>query len=382
MPPMTSMPECLPRSQEHPDKGPARRITHVVGEAVRGGCETNCAVVIRNSPGVQHRVIVLGSPGPMSSVWEGLGARVEHLDCLRLGWLAFGRKIRDALAGGDPDGAILWAGIRVPLVLLQLSCPAVVYAGNPFGRSWRLRAFFLGASIARRPRGPVTLFACSEHVARSCRQAPYFRRLPLRVCLNPVEIPRENRHTPRELDPSRPARIGMVARLDPIKDHATVLKAVAQILNIWPMLRLGLAGDGVLRAELEAQAATLGISGSVDFLGSIGDVGEFLDSLDVFVYSTTSAEGMGSALAEALARGLPCVVSDLPVMREVVGESEAAARTVPPGRPDDLAQAIEQLLSGCSERRELSKRAFDRAVRVFDARRITGAYMEALGAVP
>jgi glycosyltransferase involved in cell wall biosynthesis len=381
MPSMTSMPERLPQSQERPAKEPARRITHVVGEAVRGGCETNCAVVIRNSPAIRHRVIVLGSPGPMSSVWEALGAQVEHLDCLGLGWLAFGRQIRGALAAGDPDGAILWAGIRVPLVLSQLSCPAVVYAGNPFGRSWRLRALLLGASIARWPRGPATLFACSEHVARSCRRTPYFRRLPLRVCLNPVEVPGENRHTARELDPSTPARIGMVARLDPIKDHSTVLRAVAQVLRHWPMLRLALAGDGVLRAELEAEAATLGISDSVDFLGSIGDVGEFLDSLDLFVYSTTSAEGMGSALAEALARGLPCVVSDLPVMREVVGESDAAARTVPPGRPDDLAQAIEQLLIGRSERRELSKKAFDRAARVFDARRITGAYMEALGAV-
>jgi glycosyltransferase involved in cell wall biosynthesis len=317
----------------------------------------------------------------MSSVWEALGAEVEHMDCLRLGWVAFGRRIHDVLAQGDPDGVILWAGIRVPLILSQIRCPAVVYAGNPFGRSWRLRALFLGASIVSRPRGMVTLFACSEHVARSCRATPYFRRLPLRVCLNPVEVARENRHAARDLDPSMPARIGMVARLDPIKDHATVLRATALVLKRWPLLRLGLAGDGMLRAELEALAKTLGIAGSVDFLGSIGHVREFLDSLDAFVYSTTSSEGMGSALVEAFAVGLPCVVSDLPIMREVVGAPEPVARMVRPADPEGLARAIEEVLISRSERRELSTHAYERAASVFDARRITGAYMDALGAV-
>jgi glycosyltransferase involved in cell wall biosynthesis len=114
--------------------------------------------------------------------------------------------------------------------------------------------------------------------------------------------------------------IGMVARLDPIKDHATLLRAFARLINAHPdtALELRLVGEGPLREALEKQASVLGIIGRVRFLGNCSDVPEQLGALDLFVLSTTRDEGFGIVLIEALSAGLPVIASDVPACREVL----------------------------------------------------------------
>jgi glycosyltransferase involved in cell wall biosynthesis len=199
--------------------------------------------------------------------------------------------------------------------------------------------------------------------------------------LNPIAVPALNEHVARPLDPSMSVRIGMVARLDPIKDHATVLRAFALVKASWPHAELHFAGDGSERRALESLAKELKVADSVVFLGSISDVPGFLRSLDLFVYGTTDAEGMGSALAEAVSYGLPCVVTDLAVMREVVGD-ESLARLCPPRDSKAFARAMVGLLADQPARALLSQRSYERAKRVFDARTITGDYLRLLGLSP
>jgi len=282
------------------------------------------------------------------------------------------------------DAVILWAGIRVPLLLGGLPkplCPVVIYGGNPFHHGRWVRLVSRLAEWFSPVHKSVKIIGCSEHVSRTLARAPYYRHYPVCTLFNPIDVPETNPYEARNLTPTGVLRIGMVARLDPIKDHATVLRAFSRLRARWPQARLELAGEGALRSSLETLARELHLEGSVVFHGSIGDVPGFLKSLDLFVYSTTEEEGMGSALAEALAYGLPCVVSALPVMREVVGEPPAATMAVA-GSPEAFGEAMEIMLIDDEARRRVSSDAFTRAQTAFSARRIVGHYLQKLELSP
>lgn len=358
-----------------------KRILHIVAEAIRGGCESNCAVFIRNAPDYHHDVLVLGPPGPMSAVWSELGCRVEHLNILAVGWFRFGAGLRGALQGVAADGVISWAGVRVPLQahsLRPLGAPVLFYAGNPFGGGARIRLLLAMSRLVFPPPPRSAVIACSAHVAGSYVRAPYYRGLPIVTLLNPVDAPDRNVHHPRLLDNSAIVRIGMVARLDPIKDHALLLRSFRVVRQSWPQAELHLAGEGVLRLDLEDMARELGIADAVRFHGSVGDVPAFLDGLDLFCYLTTESEGMGSAFAEALARGLPCVANELGVLREVAGAEGASAAIFVPADPEAVAAAVDRLLGDAGERQRLSSAAWHRARQTFAPARIVRGYLAAM----
>ena len=92
-----------------------------------------------------------------------------------------------------------------------------------------------------------------------------------------------------------------VARFQPQKDHATLLRALA---NVQSAAHLVLVGDGQLKSALESLAQQLGIRERVHFLGRRADVPELLKSADIFVHATHS-DGFCLAALEAMAAGLP-----------------------------------------------------------------------------
>ena len=113
-------------------------------------------------------------------------------------------------------------------------------------------------------------------------------------------------------------RIGMVASLEPSKDHATLLQAMVVLKARGESAKLILVGGGTLTEALLEQAEQLGISDYVEFRGSVMDVPGALSQMDVFAYSAKPEEGMGIALVEAMASGLPCVVSNVAACQEVL----------------------------------------------------------------
>ncbi len=109
--------------------------------------------------------------------------------------------------------------------------------------------------------------------------------------------------------------ITCVARLEPQKDHKTLIKAMAHL----PDAELVLVGEGSLRKELEFLASELNVG--VHFLGKRDDVSSILLESDVFVLPSTT-EGMSNALLEAMSFGLPCVVSNIPQNTSLIRHEE------------------------------------------------------------
>ncbi len=104
--------------------------------------------------------------------------------------------------------------------------------------------------------------------------------------------------------------IGTVGRLDPVKNQASLLRALATLRREQPdlarSLRLVVAGDGPLRAALEQAAGELGVREAVWFAGARSDAPEILRALDVFVLPSLN-EGISNTILEAMASGLPVV---------------------------------------------------------------------------
>ncbi|MBN9246546.1 MAG: GT4 family glycosyltransferase PelF, partial [Hyphomicrobium sp.] len=158
--------------------------------------------------------------------------------------------------------------------------------------------------------------------------------------------------------------IGMVARLDLIKDHDTLLQALNLVCLQVPNCELWIVGDGAQRVTLEDLARSLGIADRVKFLGNRSDVPELLGQMDVYAFSTTRAEGFGIALIEAMAAGVAIVASDVPACREVLGNGEAGI-IVPPGDVTKLAEAIVELLQNQGLRSNICAAAARRVQREY-----------------
>jgi glycosyltransferase involved in cell wall biosynthesis len=104
--------------------------------------------------------------------------------------------------------------------------------------------------------------------------------------------------------------IGHVGRFDTPKNHMFLLEIAAEVIHRQPRARLLLVGDGILRQVIIDRIRILGITDQVILTGVREDVADLLSAMDVFVFPSLY-EGLGLALVEAQATGLPCVVSDV-----------------------------------------------------------------------
>jgi glycosyltransferase involved in cell wall biosynthesis len=155
--------------------------------------------------------------------------------------------------------------------------------------------------------------------------------------------------------------IGSVGRLDPVKGHTYLLDAFAVLAPRFPDLHLALVGDGELLSDLRARTQHSGLTDRVLFLGWREDIHDLLHAFDLFVFPSLS-EGMGRALVEAMAAGLPIVASRVCSIPEVLAEGEAGY-LVEPASALSLAHGIETLLRDPELRNRLTKAARERAQR-------------------
>jgi GalNAc-alpha-(1->4)-GalNAc-alpha-(1->3)-diNAcBac-PP-undecaprenol alpha-1,4-N-acetyl-D-galactosaminyltransferase len=153
-----------------------------------------------------------------------------------------------------------------------------------------------------------------------------------------------------------------VGRLVEQKGLDVLLGAWAKAAPQLPDWRLAIAGGGPLEAKLKAQAATLGVATSVDFLGHVADPFPLLAGSQLFVL-TSRFEGTPNALLEAMASGLPAVVSDAsPGPCELVGTGDDAAGLIVGVEDiDATAEAIVRLAGDEALRRKLGSAARERA---------------------
>jgi glycosyltransferase involved in cell wall biosynthesis len=230
----------------------------------------------------------------------------------------------------------------------------------------RYRPVTRWANAATYPRNAAVL-AVSEAVAQSIRVPRWSRRRPsIDVVYHGADLA-SARRGPDARAAARSALglapddlvIGTVGNLTAKKDHATLFDAVATLVPEHPRLRLVLVGTGPLEEDLRARSRALGLDRHVELTGMRDDVLALLPGFDVFTLSSRY-EGLPISLLEAMAAGLPCVVTSVGGVPEVVTDLEEGF-LVPPGDPSALAAALGKLLTDPSVRSEMGARAAERA---------------------
>ncbi len=168
--------------------------------------------------------------------------------------------------------------------------------------------------------------------------------------------------------------IGLIARVDPQKDHGNFFRAAALLANRRPAARFVLCGEGATERnqELVRAMSEHGLLERVLLLGLRSDIPRVLNGLDICTLSSAYGEAFPLAIGEAMACGIPCVVTDIGDCAFLVGDT---GRVVPPRDPEALARAWDGLIRLDPDgRRRLGLAARERIAAHFSLPRIAEAY--------
>jgi glycosyltransferase involved in cell wall biosynthesis len=208
----------------------------------------------------------------------------------------------------------------------------------------------------------LTARGAAEHLARGVGREAQFRVIPSGVEMRPLREAARRREAVRRRLGYAPDDVVLMslARLEPIKGAPLTLRAFAAAAAGRPSLRLHLAGDGPLLESLRAEAAARGLAARVSLDGRWAHPQDLLPAADVFVLAPRN-EGMGRAVIEALALGLPVIATNVGGLPEVL-EHGRFGLLVPPDDEAALAAAIARLADDKTVRDELGRRGRARAV--------------------
>lgn len=173
--------------------------------------------------------------------------------------------------------------------------------------------------------------------------------------------------------------IGCIARLDPVKNHALLIEAMARLVQRSPDIRLALIGDGPLRDDIEAQVKAHGLEDKILLTGTVADTAPLYRDLDLFVLPSLS-EGTSISVLEAMASGTPVVATAVGGTPWLLGEG-ACGRLVPSGKAEALSGAISELISDPDERSRLAGAGRARVLSEFDHASMVRTYERLYGQI-
>ena len=335
--------------------GSALRVLHIVNRLDLGGTELGVLKVIRGlgcehfthaiCTAKGHRLETEQNWGLTGSVYDAStsGSAAKHL-VLRFARVM--RTFRPHIVHSRN-----WGGIEAVFAARLARVPVVIHSehgyelemleGEPLRRRLLRHAAYAAADA---------VFAVTRDLRSYHARVSWTKESRIRVLANGVDTGRfcklggeaERARIALGLPPNSTI-VGSVGRLVPIKDHASLLKAVETLVSKGSEVRVVLAGDGPEKASLESFVANSSVlGGRVHFLGDTGDVPQVLRSLDIFVLPSIS-EGMSNTLLEAMSCGLPVVASRVGGNRELL-EDSGVGLLFEPRNVSDLAEKLSRLL--------------------------------------
>jgi glycosyltransferase involved in cell wall biosynthesis len=221
-------------------------------------------------------------------------------------------------------------------------CPDAIIANSEAGRRFHIRRGFRGDRMRVVPNGfEIDRFQPDEQTRKAMRSE---------LGIGPEVL-----------------LVGMVGRFDPMKDHKTFIDAAAHVRT--KSVEFVMAGEDVAsEGPVGIWATQAGLKDRVHLLGRRSDVPGLMTAFDLFVSSSAFGEGFPNVVGEAMATGVPCVVTDVGDSARLVGDT---GRAVPPCRPEALAGEIDRILGlSENERREMGRRARTRVQERFEIQSI------------
>lgn len=363
------------------------RVVHILTTLDAGGAEGSAAKLIAGSQDrYQATVIGLMGWGPTADRLAAAGVpvytlglrrgQVKRASTLRLvrllgalapdlvhGWMYHGNLAAwVARRWGCPGTPLLWSVVHTPaaLRLQKTLTAAVILLGARLSRSVDGIVYNSRASMARHQQigyrpGRSRWIPNGYEVARHQPPPDARERVRSELAIAPQSVV-----------------VGLVARYHPVKDHDTFLSAAAEVARRRRDVVFLLAGRGTdTAAKLRTSIDRLGIADRTHLLGERRDVPDLFSAMDIACLSSR-AEGFPNVVAEAMAVGVPCVVTDVGEAAHLVGSTGTA---VPAGQASAMANAILGLIvAGEEERHHRGAAARARIAEHFGIDRMLVAY--------
>jgi glycosyltransferase involved in cell wall biosynthesis len=229
---------------------------------------------------------------------------------------------------------------------------------------------------------PEKIICCSEATRKTHIGVGYAAE-KMSVIQNGVETDRfhpnvDVRESVRsELDLEPNARlIGMVARFNPQKDHYTFILAANYLHKTYPDVHFILAGENIIQENrvLFGWIKATGLENHIHLLGLRNDIPRLAAALDIASLSSAYGDAFPVSICEAMACGVPCVVTDVGDSREIVGRTGVC---VEPGNSIALAEGWKRLLLlDQVDYAHLSEQAQQRIAKEYNIMQIANRYME------
>jgi len=335
------------------------RIALLVRSLDYGGAEAQVAILANGLASAGHDVTLL--------IFYPGGALLDHLSsevkvrCLektgRWDFAAFLGRLSKAFVEVQPD--VLYAFLPVPNILSCLSRlrspkPKLVWgvrvSNMDLARYDRIYGltYWLERRLSSSPDLIIANSRAGRHyaVSRGFPDDDRFIVIPNGIDLSRFRADARLRAATRTEwgIRSNETLIGIVARLDPMKDYANFLEAASALSRRDPHLRFVSVGTGPAEygQVLRQRSRALGLEGRIIWAGARGDLPAVYNALDVLVSSSAFGEGFSNVLGEAMACGVPCAATNVGDAREIVGDSGVV---VPPRDSEALSAGIFNLLA-------------------------------------
>jgi len=339
------------------------RVMHVITGLSTGGAETMLLKLLSAASGdMEHIVVSLGDEGTIGPRIAALGVPVHCLGLQRnapnpfraLSILALARRIGPDLIQGWMYHGNLMASMAASAVRKRWSHNKAPVLWNIRqtvydlrNERWLTAKFIrLGARLSSRP---VAIIYNSQTSAGQHEGLGYQAKKRVIIpngfdceVFRPDEAIRKAVRAELEVSDGN-ILIGLVARYHPMKDHIGFLKAARLVVQSHPKAKFVLAGTGVSFAEPEMAEAVKqnGLQDHVILLGERSDIPRLNNAFDVGCSASAWGEGFSNSIGEAMACGVPCVVTGVGDSGYIVAES---GFIVPPHQPQALANAIVHLI--------------------------------------
>lgn len=359
------------------------KILHVITTINRGGAENHLAELVRMQvqQGLEVVVAYLKGDGYWMKTLRDLGVRVESLELVRYGDLSPIMKLRELIRLVAPDvvhAHMPPAELYTRLALLFLyPAPVMVISKHndePFFRG--AGHITMGRWVARRAARVIAISDAVNTYVQNHMNMPAGRVTTAHYGIDPA--PYEQIGEGQRQDvlmewgiPQGAWVIGTVARLVPQKALHVLLNAYAQYrAQARQESRLVLVGHGPLEGQLKELSRQLGLDREIVWAGFREDIPAVMKAFDVFVL-TSSYEGFGLVLLEAMAAARPVVASRVSAIPEIVRDG-ITGLLCEPGDHEGFTHALLRL-EEADMRTHLGTAGHDRARTHFTLERMAEA---------
>lgn len=266
----------------------------------------------------------------------------------------------------------------------SLALFAGVLSGLPFSFTGHAKDIYTSDPRQLREKIDRARFVvtCTEynrrHLARLAARPGRSRSTPIHTVYHGIDVDLFDGRDGADAPPPPPHRILTVARMTPKKGLPAVYRALARLRARGLSFEHTLIGDGDQRNELRALIARLGLTGCTRLAGTLPHervIDHYRRShafvLGCEVAANGDRDGIPNVLVESMAMGVPVVATGVSAIPELVSDG-CTGRLVAPGRPDLLADALEEVLTDADLRARLIPAARRRVSADFDNRRLIG----------